>query len=697
MEEGEPTFMSKFRKSFCTLLLTIVATAPVLVATDDAVPANSGTGTNATSAAEPAPGPAPLSATPAVNSGNVTALLGILVMKGVLAPTEAKAIQGAAPGTEFQALVNVLSSKGLVSASDLSALATASPAPQPSAAAVPVDAALVTPGTPSSPQAAKETKPAGPTVVPAIAPVRVLPVDPPTKDGLVAAFKIGPIKMTPYGFIKATLVHDSSDPRGDDFVLPGFLNADTGPTTDPAFHVKARSTRFGANLEWPDISPKLNITGRIEGDFEGNFSRADNRNVSSIRSSSASIRLAYARLDYAASEKTDLYFEGGQDWFLYGSTVLPNILETTQLAAYFGSQYERSPQLQVGLVQKLGGSRNFKFSPAFAVSMPSEGNLPADATITSCTVPATFVPGTATTIGCTSTVTDGTANQLGYGERQGSDSNNLEYSARAVLQFQLDPAPGVAPAQIVASGFETHREAIVLHSAIAAPAGSSAATIAEYDAAKAAFPLGATDRSEGYGGQIAVQLPTRWATIVASAYRGGDLRFPFGGQTLSNYNDTGGLTGVVTAPSVDRSSTVAFGTNAAGQVVIAPQRSIRAYGGFIQVGLPLSRWFNADPKGRNAGWTFYYDHGLDQVVHADFAKAKDIGANGAGPYKSTLNAGTIFYKLNQWCTFGFEESLYSSYSLPNDKGVYTPNTSVAGVPGRTWRDLRSEFGPIFTF
>jgi len=689
--------MSQFKKWFCISLLTIVATAPVLAAPDDAVPAGSGTGSSATSAAEPAPNPPTLNPTSAVNSGNVTALLGILVMKGVLAPTEAKAIQAAVPGTEFQALLNVLSSKGLVSASDLSALATASPAPHPPAPAVPVDAALVTPASPSSPQAAKDTRPAGPTVVPAIAPVRVNPVDPPVKDGLVAAFKLGPVKMTPYGFIKATLVHDSSDPRGDDFVLPGFLNADTGPTTDPAFHIKARSTRFGANLEWPDISPKLNITGRIEGDFEGNFSRADNRNVSSIRSSAFGIRLAYARLDYAASDKTDIYFEGGQDWWLYGSTVLPNILETTQLQAYFGTQYERSPQLQVGLVQKLGGSRNFKFSPAFAVSMPSEGNLPADATLTSCTVPATFVPGTATTIGCTSTVVDGTANQLGYGERQGSDSNNLEYQARAVLQFQLDPAPGVAAAQIVASGFETHREAIVLHSAIEAPAGADAAEVAAYKAVAAAFPTGATNRSEGYGGQIAVQLPTRWATIVASAYRGGDLRFPFGGQTLSNFNDEGGLTGVVTAPSVDRSSTVAFGTNAAGQLVVAPQRSVRAYGGFVQVGLPLSRWFNADPKGRNAGWTFYYDHGLDQVVHSDFAKAKDIGADGAGPYKSTLNAGTIFYKLNQWCTFGFEESLYSSYALPNDKGVYTPNTSVAGVPSRTWRDLRSEFGPIFTF
>jgi hypothetical protein len=691
--------MSKLKKWLCISLLTIVATAPVMAGSDDATPANTGTGTNASNAAEPAPSPATLNPTSTISNSNVTALLGVLVMKGVLAPSEAKAIQGAAPEAEFQLLVEALARKGLLSAADVSAASASAAQP----ATPEVSASVASPDTQYSGQAAttpqtpQREKPIPRTVVAAVAPVRVLPIDPPVKDGLVAALKLGPVKMTPYGFVKATLVHDSSDPRGDDFPLPGFLNADTGPTTDPAFHVKARQTRFGANFEWPDISPKLTLTGRVEGDFEGNFSRVDNRNVSSIRSPSPQLRLAYVRLDYAASDQTDLFFEGGQDWTIFGSTALPNIFETTLFGAYWGNTYERSPQMRVGLVQKLGGARNFKFSPEFAVMMPSEGNLPADATITSCSIPSTFVPGTTTTIGCTSAVTDGTANQLGYGERQGSDSNNLEYESRAVLQFQLDPAPAVAPAQIIASGFETHREAIVLHSAIAAPAGADAAEIAAYDAVKAAFPTGATNRSEGYGGQVAVSLPTRWATLVVSAYRGGDLRFMFAGQTLSNFNDEGGLTGVVTAPSVDRSSTVAFGTNAAGQIVVAPQRSVRAYGGFINLGLPLSRWFNADPKGHNAGWQLYFHHGLDQVVHSDFAHAKDIGADGGGPYKSTLNAITLYYKLNQWCQFGYEQSLYSSYSLPNAAGVYTANTSVAGVPSRTWRDLRSEFGPVFTF
>ena len=265
------------------------------------------------------------------------------------------------------------------------------------------------------------------------------------------------------------------------------------------------------------------------------------------------------------------------------------------------------------------------------------------------------------------------------------------------MQWQLDTAPGVAPAQLIFSGFDTKRSGIALASAIAAPAGSSAATVTAFDNVKAAFPHGATASSNGYGLQVGAQLPTRWFTAVISAYRGADLRFMFGGQTLSNFTNATGLTGLVDVPSVDRSSTLVFGTNAAGQIVLAPQTAYRAYGGFAQIGFPLSRIFKADPAGHNAGWSFYFYQGLDAVNHSDFALGKDIGKDGAGPYRSTLSAATLYYKVNNWCTFAYEESLYSSYSLPNNAGIFTPNTSVAGVPGHTWRDLREEFGPIFTF
>src|SRR6202035_1505400 len=169
--EGEPLLMSKLRKWLCTSLLTVVATAPVMAGSDDTVPANNGTGPNAT-AAEPAPSPA-LSPTSAIGNSNVTALLGVLVMKGVLAPSEANAIQGAAPEAEFQLLVEALTRKGLLSAADVAA---ATPAAQPGTSAVSESIAPPAPqsGQPATtPQTPQTEKPVPRTVVAAIAPVRV--------------------------------------------------------------------------------------------------------------------------------------------------------------------------------------------------------------------------------------------------------------------------------------------------------------------------------------------------------------------------------------------------------------------------------------------------------------------------------------------------------------------------------------------
>src|SRR5579859_5129308 len=173
--------MLKWKKWICSSLVVAATVAPVLAGTKDAADAKPETPPSA--AAQPSANGTTLS--PAANA-NVTALLGLLVMKGVLAPNEANEIRNAAPDAEFRMLVDLLARKGVVSAGDLSA-ATAAPAPAPA----PPQVAQSVP---------KETKPPGPTVVPAIAPLRVLPVDPPVRDGLKAAFNVGPIKMTPYGF-----------------------------------------------------------------------------------------------------------------------------------------------------------------------------------------------------------------------------------------------------------------------------------------------------------------------------------------------------------------------------------------------------------------------------------------------------------------------------------------------------------------
>jgi hypothetical protein len=648
-----------------------VAAAPALAGENNAA---ANTGTTAATTAEPANGTA-LNPMPATGNSNVTALLGVLVMKGVLAPAEAKSIESAAPGTEFQALLDALARKGVVSASDLSAV---SPSPAESAPSSALSASLATPETQAAKPAApaKPPAPPAPAVVSAIAPLRVLPVDPPVKDGLKAAFTMGGVKMTPYGFLKATGVYDTSNPNGDDMPFPGlFLSStsilNTGPTKDPEFHLKARSARIGANFEFPDISKKLVLTGRIEGDYEGNFSEVDNRDVSSIRSSMFSLRQAWARLDYQASDMTDIYFEGGQDWTLFGSSALPNLLETTALGYWYGDIYERSPQFQFGLVQKLGSSsRNFKLAPTFALMMPSTGQIEK--------------------LG-----SQGLAGQIAQAEREGADSGRPEFEGRLALQFQLDKAPGVAPAQIFWTGFRSKRTSIVTSDQM----GTGPA------AYQAAFPNGFTTSSTMYGNQVGVQLPTRWFTIVASAYRGGDLRFFFGGQVNTFFTDVGGLSNPVTYKPVD-GVVAASGTpqlacqgtwdpvagTCSGAIVVAPQKPIRGYGGFVNLGLPLSRWFNANPKGHNAGWQLFLHAGKDQVVHSDFT---NVNHEGVLPIlMGKLAAATLYYKVNPYVTFGFEESIYATRLEPGINGLaYT----IAGKTSNEWQDHRSEFGPIFTF
>jgi hypothetical protein len=700
--------MLNLKKWLSSLLLLATMTVPALAGSNDANPAN-GNAVNATSAEATAATASP-SLNPTAGDANVTALLGVLVMKGVLAPTEANAIRNAAPEVKFQLLLDALSRKGILSAADLSA--AASPAAQPAAAAGSASAPVETresvasslAGPEASPQAqtqaqppypsrvAGELKPPPATVAPAIAPIRVFPVDAP-KTGSLAGIKAGPITLAPYGFIKATVVHDSSSPDGDDFPFPGiWLNAggnstlNTGPTQDPEVHVKARSTRFGLNVEWPDMSKNLTLTGKIEGDFEGNFSEVDNRDVTSIRNNEPQLRLAFVRMDYHAGENTDLFFVGGQDWSLFGSGALMNIVETTFNGAFWGNSWTRSPQLRVGFIQTLEKERHVNLEGQFGVMMPSSGQILKLGSV-------------------------GLAGQLGQGEREGADSDRPEYEGRAALSYQIDRATGVAPAQIALAGFHSRRTSIVPNSSYAfADCGKATENVLDCSL-QSAFPNGFQASSTQWGGQIVAQLPTRWFTLVATAYRGGDLRFYLAGQLNTFATDTGGLT-AVSAPYVTAdggplaaaggavlgctAALTAAGACPTGDAVVAPQRPIRAFGGFVQLGLPLSRWFNADPKGHNAGWQLHFTLGKDQVNDRDLNNPGfTANANIAAPLPLLMGKSaiaTLYYKLNTWASFAFEQSVYAT-RLEDHLTLYT----IAGQPSNEWQDHRTEFGPIFTF
>lgn len=496
-----------------------------------------------------------------------------------------------------------------------------------------------------------------PTTLSAANPVRVFPVGGIPKGELKPAIQLAGIGITPYGFLKATFIHDSSSPGGDDFPLPGFLG-DTGPTAAPEFHVKARSTRLGTNFEWNDRSSDITVTGKFEMDFEGNFNRSDNRNLSSIRSYNPSIRLAYGRIDFKLGDHDNINLLAGQDWTPYGSSTLPNMLETTGLGIAFGDIYERAPQFRFGYTHDFG---RFQLMPEVAVVLPAIGLTPSAANL---------------------------SNQLGYGERQGPDNDSPQVEGRLVGQFKLDNAPGVAPAQIIFSFEEGHATAIVLGSAIA-----DSTLPASY---KAAFATGARVTSDTNGWDAEWQLPTRYATLIGKFYSGSDLRYYFAGQLFSTYNAIGGYTGIGGVTSIDGSSTVDFGLNAAGVPSVIPVLPVRARGGFTQLGLPLSRWFGKDPEGRNAGWSFYMMYGTDQANTNDLLKTEPGGSRA----RSDMTVGTLNYKLNKWVSFSYELSLYRTRA---NTAAVSETTGLPlyplfeGMPQHEWRDLRNEGGVIFSF
>jgi hypothetical protein len=590
-------------------------------------------------------------AAPAGSDSVQDPLLRVLVSKGILTSEEASAVTAAPPSEQRDQLAALLHSKGIISDAEYQTIhpvmvASTSPTPLPASASAstrPLNFPVA--NSPSAASAVAVAAPPAPSVIPAVNPMQLLPVTVPKREGIIPDIKLGGSGafMQPYGFLKASLMNDTSDPGGDDFPLPGFIG-DTGPNGASEVHVKARSSRIGLNFGWLDPSTKWVITGKLEGDFEGNFSRADNRNLSSVRSNMFSIRLAYGRIDRVFTDKTSMHMLFGQDWTPFTSSTLPLLLETTGLGLDFGDTYERLPQARFGITHQVAPS--VSITPEIALVMPAFGNVPANV-----------------------------AQQLGYAERQGADSDRPEIQGRLVTQFQLDHAPGVAPAQFILSFTQGKRTAIVT-------AAGVPTAYHEF------FPYGATVSSERYGYTGELQLPTRWATLIGKYYSGSDLRFYFGGQLYSNFNDTSGLTNTASASNIDASSTVLFGMRN-GVPVVAPQRSVRSEGGFVDLGLPLSRWFNANPAGRNAGWQ------INLISGVDYAFARDVRQLDGTRGRSDMAVGNITYKLNKMVTFEFEESYYRT-KAPNETGLGAGN-NFRGIPSVFWHDVRSEFGTIFAF
>jgi hypothetical protein len=171
-------------------------------------------------------------------------LVRVLISKGILTETEGHTIAASgSPIEQRDRLATLLRDKGLLTGAEYEAVRTVVPAEAFAKVTSPANRAAEAEAS-SKPQ----TPAPAPTVIAAVAPVRLLGIDPPKREGLIPDIKLGTgVRLKLYGFFKTSIIHDSSSPQGNDFPLP-LLASDTGPNGSPEFHLKARAFRFGANF-----------------------------------------------------------------------------------------------------------------------------------------------------------------------------------------------------------------------------------------------------------------------------------------------------------------------------------------------------------------------------------------------------------------------------------------------------------------
>ena len=659
--------------------------------------------------AEPAPAAGAASNTAAA----ADPLLQLLVTKGVLNAEDAKSLVGT-PAQQRVQLLELLREKGILSATDYQALAAPAASEQDasfSSSSNPhLENAVMQSATGSNPRNPAGTPPTPPSSagIPAVAPTRVLPINLPKQGGMVPDLRLGSgANMKIYGFYKSSAVSDTASSGGptfgsQDWPLP-LLLADTGPTSDPQFHIKARSFRIGANTEWVPKNSGFTITGKVEADFEGDYTDVNNRNISSDRSNEFCLRLAWMRIDHKLGD-LPWFAEFGQDWNLVSST-LPNLFETTGLGVAMGSAYERDPMFRTGVQFHTG---DLKIQPEFAIVMPVAGS---------------------------SALTEDQRTR--FGDRAGAESNQPGIESRVVFDFPLNKEwKGVAPAEIIVSGHHSRVNEIIPHaaqlptsvvcsslpctigplftSATTANIGfSTTTTILNATNCSGAscdleqiFPVG-TQVGNGQNLWTAeIQVPTPWFTWVAKYYRGSDMRFFFTGQLNDVWSNLNGLFEVGNGVS-ESGRAITFGCSGgttadqpAGTVdcqgtpvTSATLAPVAGGGGFTELSLPLSRIFNANPEGLNSGWVLHMQYGTDRAKYSDAQHGNHLG-------RTDLDTASLTYRLNKWVTFTQETSYIATFTANNHlaNGTIEPEyLPFAGHLTRQAHNWRNEFGPIFTF
>ena len=642
-------------------------------------------------------------------------MLQVFLAKGMLTPEEyARASAGMTPAAGAAGVGGAhVETAAATSASPAAAAASAAaPAERKKMAEWPVSPMMV--GGDASDGTAAEAD-----VIPAIAPPRPLPIGiPRNPKGIIPDIKLGSGAMiNVYGFLKATAIYDTTNSGGavvgsNDFPLP-LLQGDTGPNEGSQFRVKARSTRVGANFFWPLNGPDITLTGKIEFDFEGDYTAVNNRNVSSSRSSQPSLRFAWMRMDTKWSE-VPVFAEFGQEWSLIGTSIVPDYIESTNNGVAFGSIYERQPQIRVGAQFHAG---DLKIQPEFAIVWASF----ADSNLNN--------SSTASVLGSSGVVATGQQEQTREGAILGAASGQPGVQGRLVFDFPINKSwKGVPNAEVIFSG--GHSEATEIVPVGNLPTSGVAALTLATDAAPNGLAAGACSGAAPAAGfslrcyyptgismnipqniwTAGFQLPTPWFTLWSNYFRGGDMRFYFAGILNSAFIDTAGVTplvipggttlvtctnppactttGTTTQPqSVFSLSGDPISFRAAGGAgVVDRYRPIRGQGGFVQLGIPLSRIFGADPEGRNSGWRLFLAYGIDSAFSRDV-----IRTGGNNLDRTDYVPISLRYKINRWAELVNETTWYDTRTA-DSKTVL-----LRGIPAHVNHDIRNEFGTIFTF
>src|SRR5258708_22817995 len=189
----------------------------------------------------------------------VNPLVRVLQAKGILTAEEVAQISQASSASDADwRLAKLLLIKGVISQADYdqtvgtpgmmnaSNTGTSSPTAIAAVYRVPINNGVGVAPTGPPPQ---ETK-----VIPAVVPLRVLPIDVPKQGGLIPDIKLGSgANMKLYGFFKASAVSDTASSGGPTFRSQAFplplLLADTGPTSDPQGHIKRRAFRICGHFD----------------------------------------------------------------------------------------------------------------------------------------------------------------------------------------------------------------------------------------------------------------------------------------------------------------------------------------------------------------------------------------------------------------------------------------------------------------